>query len=376
MSFTIKAAFFLGMLSLLASCGSGNYSPKSEGGTPIGLKYAENLKLTRYPDFVKADLRNPWDTAKLLHTYILIPDSADIPADLPEGTIVRTPLKNSLVYSAIHLGLLEETGVISGVTGICDSNFITRRSLREKIDSGEITDCGNSMSPDIERIIRLNPDGILLSPYETSGNYGKLGSLGIPLIECADYMETSPLGRAEWAKFYGLLYGNESEMEKLFSATEEKYLDLKTIASGETTKPKVLLDRLYGSSWSVPGKQTTIGIFIEDAGGVNPFADAGTGSRQLSGEQVLYKAGDADIWLVRYAQSSDKTMKELSEDNPIYRRFKPFREGNVYGCNTLSVAFYEEIPFHPDRLLADLIKVFHPSLLPTEQDFKYFTKLK
>lgn len=365
------------MLLLFASCGSSNTGVSAdEYGEEIPLSYAENLTLTKYKDYVRADVRNPWDTTALLHTYILVPDSVNLPADLPSGTIVRTPLKNTLVYSSVHTSLITELGAIESIKGVCDSQYIHQKELADKINSGIVADCGNSTTPNIEKIIKLNPDGVLLSPFENSGTYGKLGELGIPIIECADYMETSPLGRAEWMKFYGMLYGTEEAASEIFDATEKDYLNLKELASKSPARPKVLVDRLYGSSWSVPAKHSTMGIFIEDAGGSNPFSYIDkNGSSSLAGEQVLHKAGDADVWIVRYSQKTDKTLAELATDNPIYPQFKAFKDKNVYGCNTSEVFFYEDIPFHPQWLLADLISIMQPHVRIPEYNRHYFTKI-
>lgn len=366
------------VLPLIASCSSGKTSHEAteEPGIPVPLSYARNLTINRFRDYVRADIRNPWDTTKTLHTYLLVPDSIEMPDNLPDGTVVRTPLKKSLIYSSVHNSLISELGAIGAIAGVCDPKYIHQKDLYLRIASGQVADCGNSMNPNIEKIIRVSPDGILLSPFENSGNYGKLGQLGIPIIECADYMETSPLGRAEWMKFYGLLYGREKESEKLFSDTEKEYMALRVMADSVSFRPEVLVDRMYGQAWNVPAAESTMGIFITDAGGRNPFSYvAGSGSVPMSGEQVLHKAGDADFWIVRYSQSADKNIRELSEDNAIYPQFKALKEGNVYGCNTSAVFFYEEVPFHPQWLLADLISIIHPEIPGVRPSHRYFSKM-
>ncbi len=368
------------LLPLLASCaGSGNggrHEPDSIG-EPIALTHARNLTLSRHRDFVRADIRNPWDTTKTLHTYILVPDTAETPERLPAGTIVRIPLKRGLVYSSVHNSLICELGAIDAIGGVCDPQYIYQQPLAARIAEGAVADCGNSMTPNLEKTIRLNPDAILLSPFENSGNYGKLGELGIPIIECADYMETTPLGRAEWMKFYGLLFGRQEEASAIFDTTATEYEELRQSVAARAEKPRVLTDRIYGASWNVPAGHSTMGKFIEDAGGVNPFAYIDkSGSAPLSGEQVLHKAGDADIWLIRYSESQDMPLSRLEADNPIYPRIKAFGTGNVYGCNTSQRHYYEEIPFHPQWLLQDLIQIFHPSADSIERRHTYFTRLK
>lgn len=349
------------VLPLLASCKGGNAHVSAEEGDTIRMEYAENLMLVNYDGFMVAKVRNPWDTTKLLHTYILVPDSVKLPAQLPEGTVVRTPLKNALIYSSVHNSLVSEFGAMDAIGGVCDAMYIHQTELASRIALGKVVDCGIGTSPDIERIIKLNPDGIMLSPYENSGTYGKVGQLGVPVIECADYMETTPLGRAEWMKFYGLLFDKGDVAMRLFDDTRREYLALKHSVDAVENAPRVIIDCLYGQIWHVPGANSTMGIFIEDAGGINPFDYyKQSGSVGLSGEEVLYKASDADIWLLRYSQRSDKTLNELAADNAIYPHFDALKKGRVYGCNTSKVYFYEEVPFHPQWLLNDLITIFHP----------------
>lgn len=369
--------FLVAVLPLLASCRGGNARiTPGGGGDTLALDYAENLTIVRHDGYVTATVRNPWDTTKTLHTYLLVPDSVALPDGMPDGTVVRTPLKNALIYSSVHNSLVSEFGAIGAIGGVCDAQYIHQPALASLIASGRVADCGVGTSPDIERIISLNPDGIMLSPFENSGTYGKVGQLGIPIIECADYMETSPLGRAEWMKFYGMLFGKEREALDMFGSTVCEYEKLRRSVDSVAERPRVLVDRLYGQSWYVPAASSTMGIFIKDAGGENPFDSYDrSGSVGLSGEEVLYKASDADVWIVRYSQSADKTLTELSADNAIYPQFEALKNKRVYGCNTSRVYFYEEVPFHPQWLLADLIAIFHPDMANGRAN-RYFTELK
>ncbi len=367
------------VLPFLTSCKGGNSHVSAEGvaGDTLEMKYARNLTIVRHPGYTTATIRNPWDSTKTLHRYILVGDSADMPDNLPKGTVVRTPLKRALVYSTVHQALIDEFEAAEAIGGICDAQYVNDRAMLSRITQGKVTDCGNSNSPNLEKIIQLNPDAILLSPYENSGTYGKIGQMGIPLIECADYMESSPLSRTEWMKFYGLLFGCEKEADKIFTETENAYLALKAMTDTVSHRPKVIVDRLYGNSWYVPAVRSTMGTYIRDAGGCNPFdhIDA-SGSVGLSGEQVLHEAGDADIWLVRYSQASDKPLAELRTDNAIYPMFKALKDGRVYGCNTQKVRFYEDTPFHPHWFLRNLIAIIHPELTEPETGQIYFTPLQ
>ena len=366
-------------LLLLSSCGGGGKSAScladgstqgaagSTGGTAgdtLALRYARRLSIVEYDSCAVASLVDPWDTTRILHRYVLVPAAQPLPELMPEGTLLRTPLSHTLVYTSVHCGLLHELRVGQAIAGVCDLSYIDLSSIHEGVAQGRITDCGSGMSPDIERIMALRPDAILLSPFENSGGYGRLEQLGIPLVECADYMETSPLGRAEWVRFYGRLYGCASQADSLFAAVEQRYLALKTLADATTTRPLVLMELKSNSAWYVPGGQSTTGILCRDAGARYAFAhDTHSGSVPLSLETVFARASEADYWLFKYNRPREMTYRDLEADYAGYAAFRPFRERKIYVCHTGKVPFYEETPFHPDRLLSDLLHIFHPELV-------------
>lgn len=359
-------------VAFLVSCGGGHSRASETSGEPVEMHWAEHLTIVENPGYTEVTVRNPWDTVRTLQRYLLVDRDSVMPDNLPQGTVIRTPVSNALVYSTVHNGLITELGAIDAIGGVCNAEYIYDPELTSRISSGRIADCGISMSPDLEKIIKLHPEVIMLSPFENNDKYAKVGDLGIPILECADYMETSPLGRAEWIKLYGKLFGEEERAESMFSSTEAEYLRLKERAASAETRPKVIIDQRYGQVWNVPAGNSTTGILIEDAGGVNPFSRfAQSGSIALAPEKVLGEAHDADIWFVRYNQKDEKSLAELAADAPVNSRFKAYREGNVYGCNTRYVNYYEGTPFHPDRLLRDMVILMHPGLLEDEQTVFY-----
>ena len=360
----------------LSSCGGrGKTASALANGDTIPLRYAENLTLVSYPGYTLATLRNPWDTLHTLHTYILVPKDRELPAHLPAGTVVRTPLSKSVIYSSVHCGLMDNLGVFGSIGGVCDLKYIKLPAVHEACRRGAIADCGDGMNPDMERIIDLHPDAILLSPFENSGGYGRIEKLDIPIIECADYMETSSLGRAEWMRFYGLLFGKAAESDSLFARVEADYLWWAGRVADIEDKPTVFADLKSGATWYVPGGRSTVGRTFADAGADYVFSDLkNSGSSPLSFETVYEKAKDADIWLIKYNMPEDKTYRDLKNDYAPYAGFRAFRERRVYGCNTGRVPYYEETPFHPEWLLEDLIKIFHPDVAKAEGG-RYFRKL-
>lgn len=206
---------------------------------------------------------------------------------------VRTPVERSAVFIAPHCQLMYEMGCQQAIRGVCDLDYINIPDVKKRAAlSGNtsaqnpIEDCGSSMAPDIERIIALKPEAILLSPFENSGGYGKLDKLHVPIIEAADYMESSPLGRAEWMKFYGMLFKNdgnapktalaascEPKADSLFAKIEKEYLKLKAEAAGYPKGLSILTERKTGNVWYVPGGQSTIGILLKDANARYIFED-------------------------------------------------------------------------------------------------------
>lgn len=364
------------VLVFLSACQGGKQQTvSSQAGDTLSLRYAENLTLVAYPGYTIATLRNPWDTLKTLNTYILVPSSEELPAHLPAGTVIRTPLSKSVVYSSVHCSLLNQLGAFSSIGGVCDLKYIKLPEIQEAYSQGSIADCGDGMHPDTEKIIDLHPDAILLSPFENSGGYGRVEKLNIPLIECADYMETSALGRAEWMRFYGLLFGVSSQADSLFAEVDSCYQHLKMRAMLSSVSLSIVSELKSGSAWYVPGGRSTIGKLFRDACGRYAFAeDTHSGSIPLSFETVFDKAGDSDVWIVKYNSERDMSYSDLQADYMGYTGFKAFKQRNIYGCNTAKVPFYEETPFRPDYLLADFIQILHPEIGDLG-GLRYFCKL-
>lgn len=361
---------------LLSACGGGRVSQAVEQGDTLALRYADNLTLVVRDGYTVATLRDPWDTLRTLHTYVLVPREEAVPAGLPTGaTVVRIPLQRAVVYSSVHCGLLHELGAGSAIRGVCDLRYIKLPAIHRAVGEGKVVDCGNGMNPDMERIIDLHPDAILLSPFENSGGYGRVGKLGVPVVECADYMETSALGRAEWMRFYGLLFGVEQQADSLFAQVEADYLHLKEQARQVAERPTVVCELKSGSAWYVPGGRSTTGRILADAGAIYAFADdAHSGSVPLAFETVYDRAGEADVWLFKYNRAHDMTYGDLCADYVGYTAFNAYKQRNIYACNTGNAPFYEETPFHPDLLLADLIRILHPGLLSGH--LRYYQKLE
>lgn len=361
------------LLCLLSSCTGKVRQTTGNTERTVELEYAQLLKMRTGDGYTTVEILNPWDSAAILHRYVLVPKDSRPPRNLPEGDVVSIPLQRAAVYSSVHCGLADELGAFAAVRGVCDLQFINLPKVHRGVEQGSITDLGSSMAPNIERIINLQPDAILLSPFENSGSYGKLGKLHIPIIECADYMEATPLGRAEWMKLFGLLLGREREADSLFAAISKRYNGMRR-TPGE--HPTVVTEMKTGSTWYVAGGRSYVSALIRDAGGNYLFKDvASTGSVPQSPEKVFDMAQKADVWLIKYGQPKDMTLKELGEAWPANIHIKAYRDGEVYGCNLAASLFYEATPFHPDILLEEYISILHPEI-HAKKDRKYYHKLK
>ena len=366
---------FLLLLLLCVGCKTKDRSQSDKSGATVAMRYAEQIQIDSCDGYWSVRVRNPWDTAKILHTYILVEQGRELPDNLPSGTLVRTPLRKSLIYSSVHCSLLVELDALDCIGGVCDLQYIYHPAVRTRCAEGRIVDAGNAMSPDLEKVIDLHPDAVLLSPFENSGGYGRIEKLGIPIIECADYMETSPLGRAEWMRFFGLLFGRKQQADSLFAEVEKRYASLKSLVDTVSVRPIVLSELRNGSAWYTPGGHSTIGRLYADAGAAYVWADdTRSGSVPLSFETVFDRGRNADFWLFKYNETVDKTLSSLRAEYAPYAGFRAFQTGRVFACNTGKVPFYEETPFRPDWLLKDLILVFHPECLPGETA-RYFKQL-
>lgn len=371
----MKKSLFIAItiITIFASCG--NKTAQGEGGDTLKLKYARLLTIVKHNGYTTVDIANPWYKGKVLHKYVLVPSDRKVPDDIShDGTVIRTPLKRSIVFTTVHCALIQNIGARSSIAGVCDLKYIKIPWIQQQCNLHKIADCGEGMGPNIEKIIDTKPDAILLSPFQNSGGYGKLEEIGVPLIECADYMEYSALGRAEWMKLYGLLYGCEQKADSLFNVVDSCYKAGKSYAGTLKSHPIVLMDKITGSVWYVPGGESTMGQIIKDAGGKYVFAgDKHSGSTALPFETVLAKAGNADVWLTR--DGSPESLNKMLTENAAYAQFNAYKRKNVYSCNVEDSKFYEESPFRPDYLLQDFIRIFHPES-NKQVELKYFYLVK
>lgn len=360
-----KLLALLSLLLLLASCG------KNELHVGRGVQYATLLHLDQGEGYVQAEVVNPWNAQEILARYILVPKGADLPADLPQGTLLRTPLERTVSMSSLHAALAIELGAGENICGLADTAYIVSPAVRRLMHEGDVSSVGSSMQPDKERLTALLPDVILTSPYE-GGDFSSALPAKTPIILCADYMETSALGRAEWMKFYALMWGKSEVADSLFNAVETEYLSLCQKANLVKKRPRLICDTKQGASWPMPGGNSYLGTLFADAGADYIFAHRPeNGTAFLSLEEVIARGLQSEVWLIKYGAQTPLTYESLSRDLPQSKDFLAYKNQNIWGCNTFHTAYYDEVPFHPERLLRDLISLLHPELLPGHKMLYY-----
>lgn len=367
--------FILLFALLMASC-SGNGGSHSDliAGDTLTSR-AELLTMIDCGDYVAAIVENPWRPGTQLAAYALVPRDAKSDITIPNGfQRVDVPLKRSIVYSSTNMSAIGELGALASVCAVADGNYYTPGdTVSRLIADGTITDIGNSMSPKPETLIDVAPDAVLISPYENAG-HGVLDALKVPIIECADYMETTPLGRAEWLLFLGELYGKRDSARAVYDTVAADYENLREKIAAETSdRPKVLTELLTSGVWYVPGGKSYMGRMLEDAGADFAWSDnESTGSLQLDAAAVIDKASDADIWIMR--NYGNVTMPSLADMSSLYSGIKAYKNGEVYNCDTSTSPIFNDIAFHPERVLADLASIFHPALF-ADYNRRYYNKV-
>ena len=368
----MRQLLFLSIIISLALSCSGPGSSVNEGGY---ARYASGFTVENHGSYTVVELADPWNSRRTLHRYILAPRTSQLPDNLPEGSIIRTPIRRLAVYASIHVSMIEALGAVETIEAVCEPEYIGSASVREKVARGEVANIGSSISPNVEEIINRGVEYIVATPFQNAG-YGAASKTSIPIIEGADYMEPSPLGRAEWIRFFGLLLDRESQADSIFAETERNYLHLKQLASATADRPEVLTEKKYGSSWYVPVRGSSMSVMLADAAAANPFDHLdGAGSAPLAFETVLDRALQSPFWIFKYNAPSLITLSALRNEYPPYSSFAAYKNHKIYACNTALTPYHEETPLHPDLLLRDFIHIFHPEILPDHQ-LRYFHKLK
>lgn len=343
------------------------------------IQYAKGLAISKYKGFSIIKISNPWPEAKKNYTYILKEKNGIIPDSLRQFTTINVPIKKIVVTSTTHIPSLEMLGVENTLIGFPNTNYISSKKIRKLIDAGKVRELGPNQSLNTEVLIDCAPDAIVgYGIDDTNPTLENLQKSGLKVILNGDWNEQSPLGKAEWIKFFGALYGLESKANLLFQRIEKEYNATLALAKKATTKPTVMSGAIYENHWFLPQGNSWGAVFIQQTSGDYLWKESkGTGSLSLPFEVVLEKAKNADFWI---GPGQFTTLKEMLESNPHYIQFDAFKNKKVYSFSTKKgktggVIYFELAPNRPDLVLKDMLKILHPELLPNYKLY-FFEQLK
>ena len=342
------------------------------------IEHAKSLSIEEGNDFTIVKISNPWPNAKETFTYVLRKNNSKIPSSYSKFPVIDVPLKNAIVTSTTIIPFLEQLGVENKLIGFPHTDYISSKKTRALIDQKKIVNVGQNESLNIEKIIELNPD-VLVSFCVDNVNptLKNLERNGIKIVIQADWMEQTPLGKAEWIKLYGALFGKEKEANDIFNSIEKNYNETLALVKNLKKQPTILLGSLYQDQWFVPNGNSWLAHYMKVAKGNYLWKQTeGTGSTPLGFEKILETAHAADKWIT----SSFTSLNNMKAVNPNYAAFDAFKKGEIYSFEvkqgkTGGVIYYEQSPSRPDLVLKDFIKILHPELM---QDYKFTfaTKIK
>jgi iron complex transport system substrate-binding protein len=342
------------------------------------IEYASGLSIVKHEGFSVVTVTNPWPNANKNFTYILKEKEAKVPDSLQKYTTIQVPLQSVVVTSTTNIPYLEMLDVEDKLVGFPHTDYISSEKTRILIDKGSVKNVGQNEKLNIEQLIELSPD--LIVTFGVDNNNPMLDNLtksGLNVMIQADWMEQSPLGKAEWIKLYGALFGKENKAKELFDKIVTSYNQAKKLVANKPATTTVLYGSMYEDVWYVAKGNSWVAQFMKDAQSNYLWADLkGTGSQGLSFEKVLDKAKTANVWI---ASGSFLTLAELQKANPHYSEFDAFKNKSIYTLEskfgaTGGTIYYELSPSRPDLVLKDYIKIFHPDLLPS-YEFTFASKL-
>lgn len=363
---------------LFVTCTPTTENKQQKETTTIPLSYAKRFAIKKSNDFTILELLGNKNNNDVTATFILYKNEK--PDYGKDAYYIKTPVTRVACMSSIYTTMLAKLHCEQTIVAIDNVDYYTNTFIQNKVHENKITELSKGPKIDVEKTLALNPDLFLTfgmgNPKDDVDK--KLVQTNIPIAISLDHLEETPLARAEWIKFFSCFFNKETIADSLFLETEKKYTALKTLTKDLKTKPTVLTEIKYGDAWYVPSGKSYIANLINDAGGQYFWKDDNkTGSTPLSFEMVYVKAKDCDIWINLY---NINTKKELVSYDERYGLFKAFKENNLYNNNKTQNAlgysdYWETGITNPEDVLADLIAIFSPTLLPNHE-FVFYKKVE
>lgn len=339
----------------------------------IRLDYAKGFSIKTKDDLKILTIRNPWQGAEgVEYEYILANEKQSIPKTYNKYNIIRTPIKRVICLSTTHVAFIDVLNENMSVVAVSGTDYVNNSVIRSKIDNKEVLDIGYDNSLNYELIVSLNPD--LVITYGVGGEVAsynqKLNDLGIQTIVLAEYLENEPLGKLEWIKLLAALYEKDKMANDYFNKIEYEYTKLRELTKPLIKKPKVLIGLPWKDVWYVPGGNSYLAKMIEDAGGEYLWKmNDSKESLPFDIESVFAKTTKTEVWL---HTGSVNYKNEILKIDERFNSFEPFKKGKIFNNNLITNEYggndyWESGLVNPQLVLKDLIRIFHPDILPDHQ---------
>lgn len=377
----IGIIFLLAFLlaAALAACSGRGAGSADFGKAVYTPRYASGFRITGADgrESVVITSLNPWQGADSIETQLLVVRGGEpVPRGF-RGQVLRGDARRIVAMSSTHVAMLDALGAADRIVGVSGLGFISCPTVLARRDS--VGDVGYGGNVQYELLLSLDPDIVLLYGVNgASGMEGKLSELGIPYMYVGDYVEQSPLGKAEWLVALAELLGRRAEGEKVFAGIPARYDAVRRrVADAATDAPSVMVNAPYGDSWFMPSTESYAIRLISDAGGHYIYdRNTGNASQPVDMEEAYLLAAQADMWI---NVGTARSLADVARMCPKFTDTRCFRNGYVYNDNARSTEgggndCYESGIVHPDILLRDLVKIFHPELV--EEDFVYYQQLR
>lgn len=360
----MRKLWILVLLAFVACAPKGKTDVKEVAEGENLMRYARNVTVCEMDYGYMMEVICPWDTTLSLGKFALLKDTM---AQVGEGlTKIQLPVQKVISFSATQWAVFLRLGEIDRVKGILEGRFVSDTTMKALLAEEKVYDIGTEAAANIERMIQIQPDILLYSPY-FDGNQGGLNVTGAVLFPFADYMENTPLGRAEWIRVIGMLAGCEDKANAWFDDIERRYNALSTLCANVEQRPTVFSDLAFNGQWYVAGGKSYIAKLFADAGADYIWKDnPSTASVPMDAESILAKAQHAEYWRVINSNPFPMTYESLAKESPVYPLFDAFRNRQIIVCDILPTGYFEQSQCEPDLLLADFIHFFHPELLTGE----------
>ncbi len=346
---------------------------------PVSVKFARGFDIIDQDSCQTIMIHNPWQKAKnISYRYYLVTGDT-LPKDQLKETTIKIPVKRVICLSTTHIGFIDYIGELGSIVGLSGSRYVSDPFLIDQIKKGNVFDVGYDEGINYELILKLQPD--LVIAYGVSGNETgfseKLKEMGVQVLFIAEYLEENALAKMEWVKVFAALYQKEGEISVKYDSAVHRYSSLAEKVSGLELRPTVLLGLPWRGTWYISGGDSYAARLISDAGGDYLWKDLRfRDSKPMSLETIFSKAYEADFWL---NTGDANSVGEIIEIDQRFESLSSIRSSKVYNNNNLvnlrgGNEYFEKGVVEPDVILADLIAILHPEILPSHQ-LKYYKRL-